>query len=118
MVDVEAFRQEVFGIVAAIPYGKVTTYGQLAWLAGFPTCSRLVGRVLRGAPATLDMPSHRVVNSQGRTVPHWREQRELLEAEGVVFKDNGCVDLRCCRWLLPDMEAEKTSCPATDRKTD
>lgn len=111
MIDVEAFRQEVYQVVAAIPYGKVVTYGQLAWLVGRPTYSRLVGRVLRGAPATPGMPSHRVVNSQGRTVPHWREQRGLLQAEGVVFKDNGCVDMRRCQWELPEIgiDGEKQS---------
>ena len=34
-----------------------------------------------------------VVNSAGRTVPGWTEQRELLEAEGVGFKANGNVDM-------------------------
>ena len=39
-------------------------------------------------------PCHRVVNHAGRTVPGWTEQRELLEAEGVEFRENGNVDMR------------------------
>lgn len=106
MVDIDAFRREVYQVVTAIPCGKVATYGQLAWLVGYPAHSRLVGRVLRGAPGTPDMPSHRVVNSQGRTVPHWPEQRFLLQAEGVRFKENGCVDLRRCRWDVAGADAD------------
>ena len=97
-MEVEAFRQEVYAVVASIPYGKVLTYGQVAWLVGKPRHSRLVGRVLCGATAASQLPCHRVVNSQGRTVPHWQEQVELLRAEGVVFKSNGCVDMKRFQW--------------------
>ena len=43
-------------------------------------------------------PCHRVVNHAGRTAPGWREQRELLEDEGVEFKANGCVDMKRHQW--------------------
>ncbi len=98
MMEVEAFRQEVYAVVASIPYGKVLTYGQVAWLVGKPRHSRLVGRVLCGATAASQLPCHRVVNSQGRTVPHWPEQVELLKVEGVTFKSNGCVDRKMHGW--------------------
>lgn len=98
--DLKAFRREVYAVVAAIPRGKVTTYGQIARLAGCPNHARLVGHVLRNTRPALRYPCHRVVNSQGRTVPHWQEQAELLRAEGVVFKSNGCVDMRACGWNL------------------
>ena len=45
------------------------------------------------AAAPEGLPCHRVVNSQGRTAPGWTRQRELLEAEGVLFRANGRVDL-------------------------
>ena len=38
------------------------------------------------------------MNSAGRTVPGWTQQRELLESEGVRFKANGCADLARCGW--------------------
>ena len=44
------------------------------------------------------LPCHRVVNSQGRTAPGWTGQRELLAAEGVRFRANGCVDLSASGW--------------------
>lgn len=102
--DVQTFREEVYGIVAAIPRGKVLTYGQVAWLAGRPRHARWVGRVLHGAPGALGLPCHRVVSAQGRTAPGWPEQAGLLRAEGVRFRPNGCVDLSACRWPLGGAE--------------
>ena len=100
MTDVESFKNTVYSIVKSIPYGKVLTYGQIAWLAEKPRNSRLVGKLLHGAPSGI--PCHRVVNSVGRTAPHWEEQRNLLEAEGVVFRSNGCVNMGICRWNFTD----------------
>lgn len=85
-------------IVAAIPYGKVLTYGQVARLAGYPNHSRLVGHLLCGATSSAHLPCHRVVNAQGRLAPVWQEQRPLLEAEGVPFKPNDRVDLSLAQW--------------------
>ena len=87
---------EVYAIAAMIPRGRVLTYGTLALLAGAPGNARLVGRIMSNAPR--DLSSHRVVNHAGRTVPGWAEQRMYLEAEGVVFKKNGNVDLKQCFW--------------------
>ena len=98
--DIESFRQAVYAIVASIPSGKVMSYGQIAWLAGMPRHARLVGRILGEVPASLNLPCHRVVNSQGRTAPHWHEQTDRLHAEGVLFRPNGCVDLKRCGWNL------------------
>mgnify|MGYP000339428479 FL=1 len=85
------FDAEIWSIVAQIPAGRIATYGQLARLAGMPGYARRVGRAMAAAPEGL--PCHRVVNSQGRTAPGWTRQRELLEAEGVRFRRNGCADL-------------------------
>ena len=94
MANIADFTHEVHSVVASIPRGRVLTYGQVAWLTGYPNHSRLVGRVLHGATKELNLPCHRVVNSQGRTAPCWPEQAALLKAEGVTFKRNGCVDLK------------------------
>lgn len=92
----EGFDAEVYSVVAQIPAGRVTTYGQIARLIGMPGYARHVGHALAAAPAGL--PCHRVVNSAGRTTPHWTEQRPMLEAEGVRFRKNGCVDLTHSGW--------------------
>ena len=60
-VDIEAFRKEVYNVVASIPSGRVLSYGQIAWLVGCPRHARLVGKVLHGVSETENLPCHRVV---------------------------------------------------------
>ncbi|WP_418424707.1 MGMT family protein [Alistipes sp.] len=90
------FDAEIYDIVAQIPAGRVATYGQLARLVGMPGYARRAGRAMGTAPEGL--PCHRVVNASGRTAPGWTAQRELLEAEGVPFRRNGCVNLAQAAW--------------------
>jgi len=89
---------EILSVVSEIPYGCVATYGQIARLIGRDKNARLVGKVLSMAEYYGDYPCHRVVNHSGRLAPGWAEQRELLSAEGVTFKANGCVDLNSHQW--------------------
>lgn len=93
-----AFQHDVLNIVSQIPRGRVTTYGDIALLAGWPSHSRMVGRVLRYTPGAEKVPCHRVVNKVGRLAPGWSQQRMLLEGEGVVFKANGHVDMQRHLW--------------------
>ena len=96
--EARVFQAEVLNIVGQIPRGKVTTYGNVAALAGWPSHSRMVGRTLRYTPGAEKLPCHRVVNKEGRTAPGWSEHGPLLEAEGVAFKSNGHVDMERFLW--------------------
>lgn len=96
------FRDDVLNIVSQIPVGRVTTYGHIAALAGWPSHSRMVGRTLRYTPGAELLPCHRVVNIAGRTAPGWSLQRTLLEQEGVIFKSNGRVDMARHLWEPDD----------------
>lgn len=92
----------ILQVVAAIPCGRVASYGQVALLAGLPRRARLVGKVLQDA-CDPDLPWHRVVNAAGRISPRGLDgsdelQRVLLEAEGVVFSASGRIDLRQFGW--------------------
>ena len=89
---------EVLSVVAEIPPGRVASYGQIAALIGRAKNARLVGRILSRAEQYGDYPCHRVVNAAGRPAPGWHQQRALVEAEGVGFRPNGCVDMRRFRW--------------------
>lgn len=89
----ERLIKEALDIADSIPPGKVMSYGQIAALMGRPKNARLVGKIMSMQDRFGNHPCHRVVNSAGRTVPGWTEQRELLEAEGVRFKANGNVDM-------------------------
>lgn len=97
-MDKALFYEEVYSIVKEIPPGNVLTYGEIARLAGKPQYSRMVGQAMCHAPEKRHLPCHRVVNSQGRLVPSWIEQRNMLEKEGVTFRPNGCVDMAKHFW--------------------
>jgi methylated-DNA-protein-cysteine methyltransferase-like protein len=80
----------ILAAVRKIPRGKVSSYGQIAAVAGLPRRARLVGTVLRTHPNTRGLPWHRVINSRGRiSFPlgsdAYARQRKLLEREGVDF---------------------------------
>lgn len=92
----------IYQVVATIPRGRVASYGQVAALAGLPRHARMVGRALREMPSTFDLPWHRVVNHQGAISPRGRsqserDQRTLLEAEGVTFT-GGRVRMTLHQW--------------------
>lgn len=94
----EELIYEILSVVEEIPSGKAATYGQIAKFIGRDKNARLVGRVLSMSEYYGSYPCHRVVNHAGRLVPGWREQRELLQEEGVPFKDDGHVNLKKCLW--------------------
>jgi methylated-DNA-protein-cysteine methyltransferase-like protein len=91
-------QERVWQIVHQIPKGKVATYGQIAKLAGIPSHSRLIGRILSRLPPNTRLPWHRVVNSQGRiTNPAKDRQQSRLEQEGVTLI-NARVNLKVYGW--------------------
>ena len=94
----ERLIYEILSLVEEIPEGRVASYGQIAKMIGRDRNSRLVGKVLSMAEYYGDYPCHRVVSHAGRPAPHFRDQRERLQAEGVEFKENGCVDMKKYRW--------------------
>ena len=84
----DAFRLQLFTALAAIPAGRVVTYGQLAALAGRTGAARWVGRELGRLPEDSRLPWFRVVNAAGAiSFPPGsdaaREQARQLRAEGV-----------------------------------
>ena len=95
--------EEIWDIVRRIPPGRVATYGQIARRTGRPRGARLVGWAMAACPAENGVPCHRVVDRSGGTKKAFDEhmpggQRFLLEAEGVVFRTDGTVDMDCCQW--------------------
>lgn len=100
------FTKRIYHLVGQIPSGKVTTYGQVAFLAGSPRASRIVGCVMAGVPEGMHLPCHRVVYRDGSLCQNDafggpEGQRALLKAENVPFLENGHVDLKQCGWSGP-----------------
>jgi methylated-DNA-protein-cysteine methyltransferase-like protein len=88
--------QAIWNVVARIPRGQVSSYGNVARAAGLPGRARLAGKALRLVPEDMNLPWHRVMGAGGRIVfpkgtRHFREQARLLRSEGVAVKD-GRVD--------------------------
>lgn len=97
-----SFCNHVYEIVAAIPKGKVATYGQVARLAGSPGAARAVGMCMRNNADTKKVPCHRVVGSTGKLTGYAygdgvSTKKSLLEKEGVIFKKDS-VDLMRSGW--------------------
>jgi methylated-DNA-[protein]-cysteine S-methyltransferase len=59
------FTRRVLTATAAIPYGEVSTYGQVAAAAGSPRGSRAAGNALGSNPLPIVLPCHRVLHSGG-----------------------------------------------------
>lgn len=107
------FFQRVWRVVARIPHGSVTTYGDIAEHLGARSAARTVGWALQAAKGR-DLPCHRVVNRYGGLSgarhfggPHVMEER--LRSEGVAFDDQGCVVMERHRWLPDSTQARRGS---------
>jgi len=95
---------DFYAIARKVPAGRVTTYGAVAVEAGLPGHARQVGYAMAALPDDHDVPWHRVINARGEVSPRAggtafeKIQRNLLEAEGIVFNARGRVDLDRFGW--------------------
>lgn len=86
--------------MAQVPYGYVTTYGDLAGLAGQANASRIVGGIAHyGDP---DLPWHRLVNRFGGLASGFHGGREaqaqLLAQEGITCTNFIVENFKELRW--------------------
>lgn len=83
--EVGGLREKVYQLMLELPTDKVTTYGDLAALAGNPRAARIVGGIAHTGP--LELPWHRLVNAHGGLAigfPGGQDvQRQLLAADGI-----------------------------------
>jgi methylated-DNA-[protein]-cysteine S-methyltransferase len=83
-----AFQQKVWSALREIPYGRTTTYGQLAAGLGQPTASRAVGLANGRNPIAVIVPCHRVIGANGALTGFGGglpRKRWLLEHERAVL---------------------------------
>lgn len=94
------FRDDVYTLIAKVPYGHVTTYGDLAALAGHPYAARTVGQIAHFGPE--DLPWHRLVNKTGSMARgYWGgpdAHQAMLGAEGVEITDYKIKGMERYRW--------------------
>jgi AraC family transcriptional regulator of adaptative response/methylated-DNA-[protein]-cysteine methyltransferase len=71
----------------SIPYGEIRTYREIAEAIGAPKAARAVGRACATNPASIVIPCHRAVGSDGALHGYrWGlgRKRRLLAGEGAV----------------------------------
>lgn len=94
------FRTKVFEIMLQVPIGRVTTYGDVAALAGSAHAARIVGGIAHYGDG--DLPWHRLVNRFGGLAsgfPGGRAvQEQLLGAEGIVCTNFIINNFKEIRW--------------------
>ncbi len=98
--DKRTFRSDVEQLMARVPLGRVTTYGDVAALAGHPYAARLVGGMAHHGDVQL--PWHRLVNRFGGLAAGYhggrRAQAEHLAAEGVTCTNDIVDNFQELRW--------------------
>ena len=102
--------------IRKIPRGKVATYGDVAYAAGFPGAARQVVWALHGTGNVL--PWQRVVGAGGKILlpgVKGAEQRFLLQAEGVGFSGLR-VNMKQHRYAWPMLRKTRTKTQRTRRK--
>lgn len=98
------FFEMVYQVVRLIPKGRVTTYGAIAKYLGAARSSRMVGWAMNASHSHKEyIPAHRVVNRNGLLTGkhHFKtpfEMQELLEAEGVLVKEDKIIDFEKHFW--------------------
>jgi methylated-DNA-[protein]-cysteine S-methyltransferase len=86
------FRQKVWNILKEIPYGEVTTYGEIAKKMNRKSMSaQAVGGAVGHNPISLVIPCHRVIGANKSLTGYAGgidRKRKLLEMEGIKMKSN------------------------------
>ena len=100
------FERKVLTVVSRIPVGRVTTYGDVARLAGRPGAARAVGNIMREADRP-GLPYHRVIAAGGRLGGYssLALKRSLLAAEGLTVAPGRVVGFTKIRWPASAREA-------------
>jgi methylated-DNA-[protein]-cysteine S-methyltransferase len=110
---------DVYDIVAQIPEGKVTTYGDIARALGHPGASRAIGRILNRNPNPVTTPCHRVIRSDGKLggyVFGTIKKKELLKKEGLCFNGDSAAGFANYRISLSNLRYPDFASFASSRR--
>jgi methylated-DNA-[protein]-cysteine S-methyltransferase len=84
VLDGDEFQQRVWALLAEIPYGTTTTYGELAAQLGDKALAQRVGQAVGHNPVSVVLPCHRVVGKGGKLTGYaggLRRKQLLLDLE-------------------------------------
>ena len=95
--------KNVYDLLAKIPPGKVSTYGDIAKTLGHPGASRAIGRIIANNPNPIVVPCHRVVKSNGEIGGFMYgedKKKELLEKEGIKIENRAVKNFKEFRFVF------------------
>lgn len=107
----KTINRNIVAAINRIPYGEVSSYGEVAAAAGLPGRARLVAKTLSES-SELNLPWYRVLRASGHIAfpqgtEQFNEQERLLQAEGVavvrgrVKREKKIMDMDALLWA-PD----------------
>lgn len=82
------FQQSVWRSLLAIPFGRTSTYGELAATVGKPAAARAVGAAVGANPISIVVPCHRIIGKDGSLTGFGGgldRKTKLLQLEGVLL---------------------------------
>jgi methylated-DNA-[protein]-cysteine S-methyltransferase len=83
-----SFQKDCWQALLKIPYGKTTTYAEIARKIGRPQAFRAVGQANHDNPIAIVVPCHRVVGANGMLTGYGGglpTKEKLLRLEGASF---------------------------------
>lgn len=86
------FSERVWDLLAGIPYGATTTYGELAARLGNRNLAQRVGQAVGHNPVSILIPCHRVIGADGSLTGYaggLERKRLLLELEAPSAEESG-----------------------------
>jgi methylated-DNA-[protein]-cysteine S-methyltransferase len=84
---IHGIARDVLAATARVPFGRTTTYGELAGKIGHPRAARAVGNALGSNPIPIVVPCHRVLRTGGALGGYaggLHRKEQLLTLEGVL----------------------------------
>ena len=90
-------EEKIYEKLLQVPFGYVTTYGDLAKAINLKNGQRIVGQKMKKNPFPVIVPCHRVVKSDG-TVGGYaygiKIKKHMLFKEGLKIKNNKILDFK------------------------
>ena len=84
-------EERIYKKLLQVPYGKITTYGELSRSVGLKNGQRIVGQIMKKNPFPVIIPCHRVVKSNGDIGGYAfgvNIKKNMLSKEGICIKNN------------------------------
>lgn len=91
---IRGIARDVLAAARRVPFGRTTTYGDLAERIGKPKAARAVGNALGSNPVPIVIPCHRVLRAGGALGGYaggLARKEQLLELEGVAVLPSRAV---------------------------